>query len=253
MPWSASVVPIADATSGIDLIDGFRRAVAARTLVEWLPSTPARILDLSRDSQPLLRPMLEAGHAVVHADTRLRRPDITLREPGSGALALVQAERLSFDWLRDASIDAVVAEGGALSAALAAEVTLEGLQRVLRPGGGLLLAVDSLVAGLGRLADAGRWAELADVPSADVVLIPEAGGHVSRCFWPEELQGMLAAAGFMVEWIRPRSVLAEDTVIRALQQDPTQLEALVTTELALEVQRQGESIGHCVVASALRI
>ena len=252
MPWSAPIVRVSGTASAGDTIDDFLHVVASRTLLDWLPDEPGRILDLSRDSRALLRPMLEAGHAVVHVDGRLRRPDIA-RHPGSGSLSIVQADRLAFDWLRDGSTDAVVAEGGTLSEALAAEVTLEGVHRVLRPGGRLLLSVDSLVAGLGRLADAGRWAELADVPAADVVLIPEAGGRVSRCFWPEELQGMLTAVGFSVEWIRPRAVLTEETVTRALQQDPSQLEALVTTELALEAQRQGESVGRRLVASARRL
>jgi hypothetical protein len=253
MSWSAPVVPIGGPASGADLVDRFLRDVAASTLADWLPHEPARVLDLSHDSQSLLQPMLQGGHAVVHVGVQPRRPDIRRDPDSSGALAIIEADRLAPDWLRDASVDAVVAEGGTLSQALAAEVTLEGLHRVLRPGGQLLVSVDSLVAGLGRLADAGRWAELADVPAADVVLIPEAGGHVSRCFWPEELAGMLSAAGFDVEWIRPRSVLAEDTVVRALQQDHTQLEALVSTELALEAQRQGESVGRRLVASARRL
>jgi hypothetical protein len=108
------------------------------------------------------------------------------------------------------------------------------------------------VSGLSRLADQGCWAELADVPSADVVLVPSEDGHVSRCFWPEELHGMLNDAGFDVEWIRPRTVLAEPTVVRALRVDPDQLESLVTTELALSLRRQGESIGAQLVASARR-
>jgi hypothetical protein len=108
------------------------------------------------------------------------------------------------------------------------------------------------VAGLANLAEAGRWAELADVPAADVVLIPGNAGRVTRCFWPEELAGILTSAGFDVDWIRPRSVLAEETVMRALQQDPDRLDSLVSTELALEVRRQGESIGGQLVASARR-
>lgn len=252
MSWSAPIVPIGGPASGPDLIEQFMRDVATRTLIEWLPAEPARILDLSRDSKALLRPMLEAGHAVIHANGQTRRPDIA-RHPGSGSLTIVQADRLALDFLRDASVDALVAEGGTLSESLAAEVTLEQMHRVLRPGGRLLLSVDSLVAGLGRLADAGRWAELADVPAADVVLIPEPGGRVSRCFWPEELSGMLSAAGFAVNWIRPRSVLAEDTVVRALQEETARLEALVLTEIALEFQRQGESVGRRLVASARRL
>jgi hypothetical protein len=156
------------------------------------------------------------------------------------------------EWVGDRTIDAVVAEGGSLSEALAAELSLDDLHRVLRPGGRLLLCVDSLVAGLARLADQGRWAELADVPAADVVLIPGPDGSVTRCFWPEELHSMLTASGFAVEWIRPRSVLAVETVTRALQLDPQQLDSLVTTELALAVRRQGESIGGQLVASAVR-
>ena len=253
MSWSAPIVPIGGQVCGADSIERFLRSVASSTLSDWLPSEPARVLDLSRDCQPLLQPMLAAGHAVVHVDVDPRPPDIGRDPESSGSLMIVQADRLSVEWLRDEAFEAVVAEGGTLSEALAAEVTLESMYRVLRPGGQLLVSVDSLVAGLGRLADAGRWAELADVPAADVVLIPEAEGRVSRCFWPEELHGMLSAAGFEVEWIRPRSVLAEETVVRALQQDPTQLDALVTTELALEAQRQGESVGRRLVASARRL
>jgi hypothetical protein len=48
-------------------------------------------------------------------------------------------------------------------------------------------------------------------------------------------------------------VLAEETVVRALQQDQSQFGALVATELALEARRQGESVGRRLVASARRI
>jgi hypothetical protein len=75
---------------------------------------------------------------------------------------------------------------------------------------------------------------------------------VSRCFWPEELHGMLVDAGFRVDWIRPRTVLAEQTVVRALRRDPSQLTSLVLTELALSQRRQGESLGTEFVASAQR-
>ena len=122
---------------------------------------------------------------------------------------------------------------------------------MLRPAGRLLIAVDSLVAGLARLADQGRWAELADLPGADVVLVPD-GDTITRCFWPEELHAMLADAGFDVEWVRPRTVLAEEAVSRALLVDPDQLGMLVTAELALARRREGEAIGSRIVASARR-
>ena len=118
--------------------------------------------------------------------------------------------------LRTGSVDAVLAESSALSLCLAAEVVVDDLLRVLRPGGRLLLVVESLLLGLARLADQGRWAELADVPSADVVLVPTDTGGITRCFWPEELTELLGAAGFTVDWVRPRSVLSPSTVERAL-------------------------------------
>ena len=90
------------------------------------------------------------------------------------------------------------------------------------------------------------------MPAADVVLVPSDDGHVSRYFWPEELHGMLTDAGFEVEWIRPRTVLAEETVVRALRFDRTRMESLVATELGLSRSRQGESIGARLVASAVR-
>ena len=81
----------------------------------------------------------------------------------------------------------------------------------------LLLVVESLGLGLARLAEQGRWAELADVPSADVLLVPgsQAQSH-TRCFRPEELPDLLTAAGLVVEWVRPRTVLSPAAVERAL-------------------------------------
>jgi hypothetical protein len=164
----------------------------------------------------------------------------------------VHADPVTPDWLADECLDAIVAEGCTLSSALAAELTLERLCAALRPGGRLLLCVDSLVAGLAHLAETGRWAELADVPAADVVLIPGDAGRITRCFWPEELSGILTSAGFAVDWIRPRSVLTDETLVRALRQDSEQLDSLVATELALEVRRQSESIGTQLLVSAHR-
>ena len=108
------------------------------------------------------------------------------------------------------------------------------------------------MSGLARLADQARWAELADVPAADVLLVPD-GDTVIRCFWPEELHGILTDAGFAVDWIRPRTVLADETIGRALVADPLQLDQLVATELALAAQREGEDIGGSLVASAHRL
>ena len=253
MPSSLPAVPFGGGgATDSDLFDQFLGEVSSQQLTEWLPAQPSLILDLSRGRPGLLRLMVEAGHTVVHAGQRPHRADIRRQTEHSGRLIPLCADPLSADWLADNSVDAIVAEGGTLSGALAAELTLERLHAALRPGGRLLLCVDSLVAGLANLAEAGRWAELADVPAADVVLIPRPAGQVTRCFWPEELHGMLAAAGFEVDWIRPRTVLSEQTVVRTLRQDNAQLESLVITELALEGHRQSESIGTELLASAVR-
>jgi hypothetical protein len=240
------------ATSDDQLVDQFVAEVRTQHLAEWLPTEPSVILDLSRGCPGLLGLMIEAGHTVVHADLQPRRPDIGRSDPSGGRLLQVHADPLTPDWLADSSLDAIVAEGCTLSSALAAELTLERLCAALRPGGRMLLCVDSLVAGLAHLAETGRWAELADVPAADVVLIPGDAGRITRCFWPEELSGILTAAGFEVDWIRPRAVLTDETLIRALRQDSAQLDSLVATELALEVRRQSESIGTQLLVSARR-
>jgi hypothetical protein len=243
--------PIAPRTADM-LYERFLDEVAYQQLAEWLPAEPCTILDISQHCARLLGLMVDRGHTVVHADPGRRLDILPSPEQGPGRLLTVHADARLVDWIGDATVDTVVAEGGSLSQALAAELSLEDLHRVLRPGGRLLLCVDSLVAGLSRLADQGRWAELADVPAADVVLVTAPDGSVSRCFWPEELHGMLQASNFDIEWIRPRTVLAEETVTRALMLDTHRLQSLVTTELALAVRRQGESIGGQLVASAVR-
>ena len=238
------------------LFADFVAEVARAQLDEWLPEQPSLILDLSLQSARHVGLMVARGHTVLHADPHAARPDISgpdlLAPAGGGRLFTVRGDARTLDWLADECVDAVVAEGGTLSESLAAEVTLDDLHRVLRPGGGVLMCVDSLVSGLSRLADQGCWAELADVPAADVVLIPSEDGHVSRCYWPEELHGMLAEAGFDVEWIRPRTVLSEPTVSRALEVDRARMGSLVVSELGLARSRQGESLGGQLVVSARR-
>lgn len=234
----------------------FYERVAAAQLAEWLPHEPSRVLDLSgpgRSDQ-----LLAAGHTVVSVglDRVPRRlgglgPELDLQPDGSLLPVVADPRRLS--WLQSACLDAVVAESRALSMCLAAEVTVADLHRVLRPGGRLLLSVDSLASGLARLAEQGRWAELADVPSADLVLVPESDGTVVRCFWPEELAALLSDAGFDVEWVRPRSVLSPGVVERALAAGgENALRLLVRTECALAVERDGEACGLHLVASAVR-
>jgi SAM-dependent methyltransferase len=230
----------------------FYREVAAAQLQAWLPADPSRVLDLS-GADGFAGQLAAAGHEVVRAGTHAGQVGRSLEGPGEGTgrVLPVLADPRSLTWLAADSVDLVVGESRVLSTCLAAEVAAEQLRRVLRPGGRLLLAVDSLAVGLARLAEQGRWAELADVPSADVVLVPDDDGSLTRCFWPEELVGLLTDAGFEVEWVRPRSVLTPATVERALEQGGrSTLRTLVTTELALAVEREGSSTGLHLVVSA---
>ncbi len=228
----------------------FYAAVAAAQVGEWLPDQPSRILDLSGGSG-FAGQMVALGHEVVQVRPACATPLADL--PGPGRLLPVVADSRSLAWLRPRSVDLVLAESRALSMCLAAELTLEHLCRVLRPGGQLLLVVDSLSFGLARLADQGRWAELADVPAADVVLVPDEDGSISRCFWPQELSTLLTEVGLEVEWVRPRTVLTPATVERALATGGrAALRTLVRTELALAAAQESESAGLHLVVSARR-
>lgn len=230
----------------------FYDAVAARQVAAWLPEgQPLRVLDVS-GGRRFADQLAAGGHEVLHVCAEPEECAASGRRDTGGVRPVV-ADARSMAWLQDASVDAVLAESRALSMCLAAEVTAEELLRVLRPGGRLLLVVESLLLGLARLADNGRWAELADVPSADVVLVPAEDGSITRCFWPDELWTLLTEAGFEVEWVRPRSVLAPAAVERALGEGrEAALRTLVKTELALAQEREGESLGIHLVVSARR-
>jgi SAM-dependent methyltransferase len=239
----------------VDPYDVFYAEVAARQLSEWLPDRPTTVLDLSGGCGIYARLMVEAGHDVVRAVVNGRPDDLTLMvlDDGTpGQLHQVAADTRDLRWLADDSLDVVLAESRSLSFSLLAEATVEQIAQALRPGGRLLLCVDSLVLGLARLAEQGRWAELADVPSADVVLVPAEDGSITRCFWPEELRALLEDAGLVVDWVRPRTVLSKEAVVRALASDPSALPTLVRTEVALSADRQGESVGIHLLASAVR-
>ena len=221
----------------------FDEAVAADQLAAWAPKEPARILELSGDGPHRAEQLREAGHDVVRVGATT-----------VAGVTTVNADSRSLGWLVDGCFDAVVAESRALSLCLATEETARDLARIVRPGGRLLLVVDSLLTGLARLADQGRWAELADVASADVVLVPDAhDGPITRCFSARELSALLTDNGLEVEWVRPRSVLTPGAVESGLLHGGSSaLRTLVTTELALAHDHEGETTGMHLVASARR-
>jgi hypothetical protein len=236
-PDAGSASPVPPPSSSYWL---FYDELVSAQLAAWVPEERSRVLDLSLDGPDRPALLRDLGHDVVRV--------------GVGHLdgvQTVEADTRVLSWLADEAFDAVVCESRALSMSLATEETARDLIRVLRPGGRMLLCVDSLTTGLARLADQGRWAELADVPSADVVLVPEEDGTLSRCFWPEELQALLEDVGFDVEWVRPRSVLTPGAVERALATGGEDaLRTLVRTELRLWVDREGETPGIHLVSSA---
>jgi methyltransferase family protein len=222
----------------------FYRAVAAAQLLRWLPGRPSRILDLSGTGAGTASQAAAAGHTVLQVRARgeLTRP--------SHGVHPVLADPASLTFLVDSSVDAVIAEDRVLSRQLVTEATVAEIARVLRPGGRVLLCVDSLTLGMAILAEQNYWAHLSDVPSAEVVLVPWPDGTITRCFWSEQVRELLTEAGLELEWIRPRTVLSPSTVEHMLAADPRALNRLVKHELS--VTDPDESLGIHLVASARR-
>lgn len=246
-----------EADSPADPYARFATTVALRQLAQWLPLLPISVLDLSL-------PLPDAGagfdarigDVVMAAGHRLtsvtRHPaEVPATPQGQRSHPVVAGDPRSLTWIRSESVDAVIAEGGALSDSLATEDTLRDIARILRPGGRLLASADSLVLGLARLAEQNRWPELADAPDADVVLVPDpahAGGY-SRCFSPDGLVELLTGCGLEVEWIRPRTVIPAAAVRQTLLSDPSAMGDLVINELRLAGAHAGEAHGARLVVS----
>ncbi|WP_242614073.1 methyltransferase domain-containing protein [Actinomadura roseirufa] len=180
-----------------------------------------------------------------------RMGDAGRRERGARETIPVVGDSSALPFLGDACVDAVVADDRVLSRHLATESTVGEIARVLRPGGRVLLCVDSLTLGLALLAEQNYWAHLSDVPSAEVVLVPWPDGTITRCFWAEQLRELLTDVGLEVEWIRPRTALSPSTVEHVLADSPDALARLVRTEL--NAVPGDESLGMHLLASARRV
>jgi hypothetical protein len=172
------------------------------------------------------------------------RPTLTVRgvhrrRSPAGRLVRVVADSGNLSFLADGSVDGVIADDGALSRHLMAEDVAAEIARVLRPGGQLLASVDSLVLGMSILAEQHHWAELTDLPQAEVVLVPWPDGRITRCFGPDQLVDLLTEAGLEVSWIRPRTVLSPSMVDHVLRKDPSAIMRLVRAELAAGAEEAG--------------
>jgi hypothetical protein len=172
-----------------------------------------------------------------------------------GRITPVVAEPGSLAFLADGCADGVIAEDGALSRQLMAEDLAAEIARVLRPGGELLACVDSLVLGMAILAEQHHWAELTDVPHAEVVLVPWPDGTITRCFGAGQLSDLLTEAGLEVSWIWPRTILSPSMVDHVLGREPGALARLVKAELHAGQDRLAgtspeESFGISLLAAA---
>jgi hypothetical protein len=266
----------------------FQRGVAKAQLAAWLPAGRRLLIDISGPAANCATQAAARGHTVVRVvhGTRAegtvppavptaipasrdagrepgRAPYRAQRRPGvpartgspPGRITTVVAEPGSLTFLADGCADGVIAEDGALSRQLMSEDVAAEIARVLRPGGEVLVCVDSLVLGMAILADQHHWAELTDVPHAEVVLVPWPDGTITRCFGAGQLKDLLTEAGLEVAWIRPRTVLSPSMVDHVLGRDPGALARLVKAELSAGQDRLAgaspdESFGISLVAAA---
>ena len=237
----------------------FHQAVAEAQLASWLPRESCLLVDISGPRACAAETAAAAGHTVLRVtETAGLRPGPpgellppVFPSPGAHATSsrIVQlaSDPASLSFLRDGCADGVIAEDRTLSRQLAAENLITDVARVLRPAGRVLACVDSLVLGMALLAEQRHWAELTDLPHAEVVLVPWPDGTITRCFGAEQLRELFEDAGLTVMWIRPRTVFSPSTVAHVLRRDPKGLPRLVEAELAMQPD---ESVGVQLVVSA---
>ncbi len=236
----------------------FHQAVAEAQLASWLPRESRLFVDISGSRARSADIAAAAGHTVLRVsgptapagpsgDTLLSPLPPPVSRAGAGHLARLTSDPASLSFLRDGCADGVIAEDRTLSRQLAAENLITDIARVLRRGGRVLACVDSLVLGMAVLAEQRHWAELTDLPHAEVVLVPWPDGTITRCFGSEQLRELFEDAGLTVMWIRPRTVFSASTVAHVLRRDPKGLPRLVEAELAMQ---SDESVGVQLVISA---
>jgi Methyltransferase domain len=225
----------------------FHRAVATAQLAAWLPLDPQFLVDISGPHGRCAAQAARAGHNVLRVEAG-PPPAGTSSSHGPGhGVATVSADPGSLRFLADGCADGVIADDRTLSRYVAAEYLAAEIARVLRPGGRLLASVDSLVLGMAILAEQRHWAELTDLPSAEVLLIPWPDGTFTRCYGDQHLRDLCTEAGLKPGVIRPRTVLSPSMVTRVLHRDPQAMGRLVQAELTAEAD---ESVGIQLVVMA---
>jgi hypothetical protein len=225
----------------------FHRAVATAQLAAWLPAGRQFLVDISGPRGRCAAQAARAGHNVlrVNAESVPGRAGHGPRRDGGVATVTTDPGNLGF--LADGCVDGVIADDRALSRYIAAEYLAAEIARVLKPGGRLLASVDSLVLGMAVLAEQHHWAELTDLPSAEVLLIPWPDGTFTRCYGTAHLRDLCDEAGLEPDTVRPRTVLSPSMVTRMLSRDPKAMARLVQAELSAEAD---ESVGIQLVVMA---
>src|ERR1022692_2003337 len=228
----------------------FHAAVTRAQLTTWLPPGRHLIVDVSGPRGPGAELAARAGQTVLRVldgAPPCGAPPDGARAWSAGRIIPVIADSTRLSFLADGCADDVIADDRALSMHLGAETMIAEIARVLRPSGRVLACVDSLVLGMAVLADQHHWAQLVDLPHAEVVLVPWPDGTITRCYGPDHARELFTGAGLRVNGIRPRTVFSESMVTHLLQRDPDCLNKLVRAELGA---RSDDSLGAQLVISA---
>ena len=260
---AANVPPVPDA---VPAYWRFHEAVTRARLLAWLPSGQRLLIDVSGPNSDSAKVSAMAGHRVIRvldeppgtspAETSSvpMAPSVPLERANgaNGTFRTVVGNASTLDFLPDGCADGVIACDRALSTHLAAEYMVSSIARVLSPRGRVIACVDSLVLGLAMLAGQSRWAHLADLPQADVVLVPWPDGTISRCYATDQVHELFDGAGLTVNWVRPLTVFSPHVVMRALRQDPGNLARLVRAELSSRPGRESpdEAAGSALMVAA---
>jgi len=224
----------------------FHEAVTRARLLAWLPTGQRLLVDVSGQRADSAKLAAMVGHRVVRV----------VDESGVDAVAGVRTvvgDAAALDFLASDSADGVIAGDRALSTHVAAEAMIGAIARVLRPGGRVLACVDSLALGMAMLAGQSRWAHLADLPEADVVLVPWPDGTITRCYTADQIRELFAESGLTVSWVRPLTIFSPNVVMRALHQDPGSMARLVRAELSARSRESpDESAGPALMIAACK-